>query len=228
MNGKVKKWLSILLIFVLSAVVIWLLCGMFFGREDSEEEYSHSSKKESTKLFDGFVLSTEEVTISTEVIEDGLRDMGVLITQEYYFTMVEEYTDTKKVLFIFPSVSSFIYSYDGVVTAGIDCTKIDVSKDDTKKEITISIPKSDIYSVNVDQESFKVYEEKERLWNQLTLSDFNSSRTEFENSAKEKALSKGILKQADTNAKNVIKNFVDALQESDDYRVNIVTREGMQ
>ena len=58
-----------------------------------------------------------KVTVNVETIKDGLNDMGTLITQEYYFTQVEQYTKEKKVLSVFNSSSGFTYSYDGTVTA---------------------------------------------------------------------------------------------------------------
>ena len=39
-----------------------------------------------------------KITVNTEIIEEGLDDMGFLVTQEYYFTQVETYTKEKKVL----------------------------------------------------------------------------------------------------------------------------------
>ena len=38
------------------------------------------------------------ISVSTETIQDGLADMGVLLTQEYYFTQVEQYTKEKTFL----------------------------------------------------------------------------------------------------------------------------------
>ena len=103
------------------------------------------------------------VTTSTETIEDGLRDMGVLITQEYYFTQVEKYTKEKKILNVINSSSEFIYSYDGSVSAGIDFGGITLDKDDENKTITVNIPKSEIQTVNIDTNTFQVYSEKDSL-----------------------------------------------------------------
>ena len=93
----------------------------------SEDAVISEAKDSGKKLFDTSDIPDEIVTINTQIIEDGLKDMGVLITEEYDFTQVEEYSSSKKVL-IFDSKSSFTYSYDGTVSAGIDCNKIKISK----------------------------------------------------------------------------------------------------
>ena len=45
------------------------------------------------------------VTMNVETLEDGLENMGVLVTQEYYFTQVETYTKEKKILNFIDSTS---------------------------------------------------------------------------------------------------------------------------
>ncbi len=165
------------------------------------------------------------VTTSTETIEDGLRDMGVLITQEYYFTQVEKYTKEKKILNVINSSSEFIYSYDGSVSAGIDFGGITLDKDDENKTITVNIPKSEIQTVNIDTNTFQVYSEKDSLWNPMKLEDFNASLTDFEDAAKQKALDNGILKKSDDHARVLITNFIKNFASVSDYQVDFRTKE---
>jgi hypothetical protein len=46
-------------------------------------------------------------------------------------------------------------AYEGIVTAGIDITKIDISDDETKKKIVITLPEAKIQDVNVDMGSME-------------------------------------------------------------------------
>ncbi|RKM59269.1 DUF4230 domain-containing protein [Butyrivibrio sp. CB08] len=165
------------------------------------------------------------VTTSTETIEDGLRDMGVLITQEYYFTQVEKYTKEKKILNMINSSSEFIYSYDGSVSAGIDFGGITLTKDDENKTITVDIPESEIQTVNIDTNTFQVYSEKDSIWNPMKLEDFNASLTDFEEAAKQKALDNGILKKSDDHARVLITNFIKNFASVSDYQVDFRTKE---
>ena len=119
------------------------------------------------------------------------------------------------------SSSEFLYSYDGAVTAGVDFEKIAISKDDDAKTITIDIPDSEIFSVNIDKDTFKIYSEKDSLWNPLKLEDYNTSLAKFEAAAKEKALANGILEKSDAQAKTIIENFVNSLPEASKYQIEI-------
>ena len=164
-----------------------------------------------------------EKEITAEIIRDGLRDMGVLVTEEYYFTQVEEYSSSKK-LWLLDSKAYLAYSYDGVVNAGIDCNDVDITKDDENKKITVSIPAAKIIDVSIDFDSFKTLEEKNGLWNKLDMTDYNSSLVAYENAAKEKALEKGIIDKADEGAKKMIESFVNSLVDSEEYTIEYVKK----
>ena len=96
-----------------------------------------------------------------------------------------------------------------------------VIKDEDAKTITIDIPDSEIFSVNIDKDTFKIYSEKDSLWNPVKLEDYNSSLAKFEESAKEKALQNGILEKSDAQAKTLIENFMHSLPETSKYQIVI-------
>ena len=221
-NKKLKTIYIVICIF-LSIIIIWLLVGMLNNRNKTDNASLKDivEKQSDKKLFDDSPVVEEIVTVNTEIIKDGLKEMGTLITQEYYFTQVEEYKSTERV-WIFDSKASSIFSYDGVVTAGIDCNDIEITKDDEAKIINVKIPKSNIIGVNIDHDSFKIYEEKEGLWNKLDMTKYNNSIIEFEIEAKNKAINKGIIDKADENAKTLIESFINSLIEDNVYSIEFV------
>lgn len=215
---------------VLATLTILILAVLFIGLymkkpQKTQEVSTETTSKDSSiivtqiveKEVEKFVEIEKEIT--TEIIKDGLNDMGFLITQEYFFTQVENYTSTKKLFTIIPLESSFVYSYDGVVAAGLDCGKIQVKKDDDSKVVRIYLPKAEIKYTTIDNESFQVYSEKEGFGNKLTLNDYNASLDEFKKMAEERAIDKGILEKADQVAELMIKNFINSLLKSSDYTV---------
>jgi hypothetical protein len=215
---------SLVLLAVLAILVTVALAKNGKSKQtDLRAVVENSSAKQGKKLFDPSGFVKEEVTVNTEVIAEGLKDMGTLITQEYYFTQVEEYESTKSI-WIFESEASFIYSYDGVVNAGIDCTKIKVDKDDEKKTVLVTIPKSTILNVVIDFQSFKKYKEKEGLWNKIDMTKYNDSLVEFEKSARRNAEKKGVLGKADENAKKLVESFVKSLMPDETYSVSVISR----
>ena len=224
MNKKQKKLITYIAInSVLVIAIIVFVVKIISGRGKESDVMSQiDAPMQTEKLYAGEEVK-EVVTINTKVIEDGLREMGTLITQEYYFTQVEEYTNTEK-FWIFDSTASFTYSYDGVVAAGIDCSQITVVKDDEKKVITITIPKAEITSVTIDNDSFKKYEEKNGLWNKVTTDKFNDSMAAFNETAKNNAVAKGLLENADKSAEQMIVSFAKSVSTDAEYKIETVRK----
>ena len=199
------------------AIIIALILCVDYARNRSAE------KSEATQTV---TMKTEKekrdnvvITVNTDTIQDGLQNMGVLITQEYYFTQVEEYTKEKTILKFITSQSEFTYSYDGSVMAGVDFEKIAITKEEDKKTITVDLPPSEIQAVVIDKDTFKIYSEKDSLWNPLKLEDYNISLVEFENAAREKAIAGGILERSDEQAKKLVREFIVSLPNTSGYTI---------
>ena len=223
-----KKVYAVLIIVIAAAilgiVVFWLSRGG--GQMVSEQV---PVPKPST---DSFVpaapkLIEIEKEISVDTVEDGLRDMGILITDEYYFTEVVSFSSVKKFfktdIKLSFTESSYLAGYDGVITAGPDFTATRVEKDEAAKTVTVILPKSQIRNVDIDPDSFKLFSEKQGFTNPLSAQDFNSSLVELENTARQKALEKGILQRADENAVAIVTNFIGNLIDMSVYHVKVVT-----
>lgn len=156
-----------------------------------------------------------EKTITSSIIQEGLRDMGTLITQEYYFTEVMDFAKVKQVSrtdwTLLGTESAYVASYDGVIAAGVDLTRVRVAKNDAQQQISVTVPPAQVQYIDIDLDSFRLYSEKQGLFNPLSATDFNKSLTELETTAQARALERGLLEKADENAKTVIKNFVKSL-----------------
>lgn len=173
------------------------------------------------------VLVPTEKEITADIIQDGLQDMGVLITQEYWFTEVMTYSSVQKLfgkLTLGFTESSYVAGYDGVITAGLDFTSVTVDKNETTKTITVTVPKCEIRSIDIDPNSFVLYSERESVTNPISVADYNDSVVELERNAKEKALKRGLLEQADQNAAAIITNFVSGLVDPSEYKIQLKTR----
>lgn len=112
-----------------------------------------------------FVFCLVVSTVSTHRIDSkttafGFRDIGELATQVGYFTNVQIIEDNQKLwgLTLPFTTSTSIFSYDGSIKAGIDFSKIEYYVD-TKKKV-VSMPAPAIRSVEVDENSLMIYDEK--------------------------------------------------------------------
>ena len=202
----------------IAAVILALvLCLDFKIRRDAER---NEAAMTATTIKEKEKKDKVVISVSTDTIQDGLANMGVLITQEYYFTQVEKYTKEKTFLKFITSSSEFMYSYDGAVMAGIDFEKIEIKTDEDRKIITVDMPDSEIQAVTIDKDTFKIYSEKDSLWNPLKLEDYNISLVEFEDAAKEKAIASGILGRSDEQALNLVREFISSLPNTGEYTIS--------
>ena len=202
------------------AVLSVILCVSFTSgrrREPALEPVQTVTERPKKEKKDRVLIST-----SSEMIREGLSDLGVLITQEYYFTQVETYTKDKKIFYFIPASSEFVYSYDGSVLAEVDFTRVHVKTDEDRQVIVVTLPASEIQFVKIDKSTFRIYSEKDSLWNPLNLEDYNISLIEFENTAREKALKSGILERSDAQAKRLVTEFIRSLPNASGYNIEFI------
>ena len=169
-----------------------------------------------------------EHVITADIIRDGLRDMGFLVTQEYYFTEVVSNSRVRTLFGItLPfTESSYVVSYDGTVAAGVDLSDVTVEKDEINGVITVHLPAAEISQVNIDPASFKLYDEKNGLGTSISVADYNASLVEAESSARTKALEKGLTEKAAANAQTIIGNFINSLMDKNTYTIRILSPGG--
>lgn len=202
---------------IIASILVLVLCLDFKIRRDAER---NEAAMTATTIKEKEKKDKVVISVSTDTIQDGLANMGVLITQEYYFTQVEKYAKEKTFLKFITSSSEFMYSYDGAVMAGIDFEKIEIKTDEDRKIITVDMPDSEVQAVTIDKDTFKIYSEKDSLWNPLKLEDYNISLVEFEDAAKEKAIASGILGRSDEQARNLVREFISSLPNTGEYTIS--------
>ncbi|MBO4902343.1 MAG: DUF4230 domain-containing protein [Lachnospiraceae bacterium] len=198
-------------------LVVLMIVAAFYVSNRLERNTS-VSKQENT------FTQTEKV-ITGDIIKAGLADIGELATEEYYYTGVESFDSSKSYKgFNIPlTTTRFIYSYDGVIKAGIDFTAIEVEKDDLKKLIVVKLPKSKILSSEIDENSFKLYDEKQSIFNPLSVSDVNDTIKDLKAKAEADAEKKGVLERADKNAVKMIKQLLVSTYDLSDYTIKVET-----
>lgn len=170
------------------------------------------------------VIVEKEVVISGETIRSSMVNIGKLCTAEYNFTHVERFDSSREINgYKIPfTTTTFIYSYDGTITAGIDFTEIQIDKNDDKKEITVTLPEADIISSEVDQDSFKLYDEKNNIFNPISVADVAESFSDLKNSEEKKAVEEGLLDKAKENALVLVENFIRGSYNIGDYKIEVL------
>lgn len=211
-------------LFLIGALVVVIVAMLIFSTSMTARI---NKVPEPTAVSDGSegpIHFTGEVeTLSGEVIESGIREMGELITAEYYYTHAEDFENVKTLWSIKVPMTKtkLVYTVEGDIKAGIDFTKVTVLVDDDAKKITITLPKSMVLASEIDHDSFHVVNEKEGWFNDLSAEDVNKTFAHVKEMEEEKAIENGLLTRADENAVRIITSFVKSSYDLKDYSVEV-------
>jgi len=147
---------------------------------------------------------------SSRIVNLRMEDIGELSTQAAYFTNVQKISNSRDIFGITVpfTQNKYIYSYDGVIKAGIDFAKLTYAIDSNSKIITVNMPEAYITSISVDEDSLVIYDESKNIFTPLKLDDIQSSRKQMEIEAVEQAIANGLLLEAAENAKILINAFL--------------------
>lgn len=219
---KTKKDRVYMILSILAVIFILVIVAVGLIRRPKTPAPSETAPVPETVIREVEKTVEVEKEITAELLHDGLRDMGMLVTGEYYFTEVVSFTKSSTFLG-FPVSSGYIISYDGTVAAGVDFVGIQVEKDNEAHTVTITLPEAQILTVDVDPESFRMYEEKSSMFVPFSVEDFNDSLTSLESNASQKAVDRGLLDRSNTHAATIVRNFVASLIDPEEYTIEIHT-----
>lgn len=167
------------------------------------------------------VQSTKNTSKTTSF---GLKDIGELATQAGYFTTVQTINKSRDVLgWEIPlTQSNYVYSYDGTIKAGINFEDIELDVNDETHIITVRFPEFKILSTEIDEDSFKIYNDGTNLFTTLRVEDVNKSNAELKNEARKTALKNGILESARSNAEVLVRGFLASMYDLSNYTIKFL------
>lgn len=161
------------------------------------------------------------LAVSSAVTKLGLRNIGEMATQAGYFTSVQTIRKSRDVFGIeVPGTqSNYVYSYDGDIKAGLDFEDVEVNVNELTRVITVRLPEIRILSVEIREDSFKLYNDGNNLFTSLKMEDVNESLAELKKTARETAVQNGILENARKNAETLIRGFLASTADLNVYTV---------
>ena len=197
MKTKNKKFTLVKIIFLLV-----LGCALFFG---------------------GMLKMKKDMTpkMTTDLINNRLEEAKELTTLKYHYTNMGQFENQNdfygwKVPF---TTKSFIVSYDGTIHAGVNLEKAVVGFGNNR--IDIQIPNSTILSHEIDEESLKVFLEKDTIFNPIKIEDYNDFAKDQKKVVEEKAIKNGLLTEANEKAEKTIKELLKLDDLFKDYEIKI-------
>ena len=191
--NKIPKILKYIIILIILFLFFYL--GTFF-------ESSFVSQTKTTKL--------------------GLEDVGELVTQTCYVTIVEDSKTNRDFFNLFDipfTESRQIFSYDVEVDASVNFSEITYVANDENREITIKLPYAKIYKSTLNLFSLKVYLDSESLFSRINLEKQNEILKAIEEQAIKDAKSNGIIEAANKNAQTLISGFIKNNDKYKEYKI---------
>lgn len=145
------------------------------------------------------------------VIQEKLDEMAELNTASYMSTSVLNKSDFKQILKkdVWFTKRTLIISYDSIVKAGIkDLTQAEVTQKEDK--VLVTLPEVEITGVEIDNDSFQRYDESDNAFNPVTSDYINEAQQDLKDSIEERAIEKGLLDLAETNAEKILKELLES------------------
>ena len=150
----------------------------------------------------------EQELYSASGVLEQVKDISELNTVEMYFNEIIDFKNAKLFNnFQIPfTENSFIFTVKSKVKAGVDLSSIDEGDIAISgKSLIIQLPNPTITSKEIL--SYKVYDEKNGLFNEVTTEDTLKALELFEKDMEEQALSSGIIEKSKENTEHIIRNL---------------------
>lgn len=218
-NKLKRKIISGAIVAVL--VLLTVACAWLYGRNQGKD----ASEAEIARLTDELAKKDEEIQklnempivvspaapeIKLDIVYSEIQNIAELATIEYLFTDAAEFSDSKQIKnWNIPfTEKSFIIRWDGVIKAGVKLDQVTIEVNETAGKITVSMPKAEILSYEIDHDSIEVLDEKNNIFNPMTVEDKVKFDSKTEEAMKERAIENGLLEKAQENAKEILERLV--------------------
>lgn len=164
-----------------------------------------------------------EPVITSAMLGEQLRSAQELTTVAYYYTNMGRFENQVdfygwKVPF---TLKSFIVSYDGVIKAGVDLTRIEVEIDDLAKTVTVRLPESQILSHEIPEDSIEVFDESDNPLNRITIEDYTGFTLDQKKAMEQRAADNGLLTGADEKARAAVESLLAMMPGMEKYTLSV-------
>lgn len=168
--------------------------------------------------------------ITGDTIREQFSDLGELVAIEYIYTNADQYENQNQVT-VFKwevdvpfTAKSFLLSYDGRIKAGVALSNVQVNINDNAHTITVTLPPAEITSHEIFEDSIRVFNEKDGIFNRITVENYADFIGGQKTVMEQRAIDLGLLTSADKNAQTVLRSLLSSLPGMEDYRLTITTR----
>lgn len=211
---------------VIAVIVIVVVATIFVkGYSSAKEKYEDTITQleaEVDRLSDPIAVYEEASReIDINVVNVEIQEIGELATLEYLYTDAGKFEDPKQLFGkdVPFTTKSFIAKWDGIIKAGVDISQVTAEVDSNSKEVVVHIPKAEILSHEIDSESVETLNQKNGLFNPVSVEDVREFDAESKEKMENRAIENGILDKAFENAESIIEKLIDPMIQEFEYTV---------
>lgn len=167
-------------------------------------------------------ITEENYTLTISNVQKILQPASDLISTKYYYTDADTYENYKELFGkrIPFTTDKVVFTYDGVISVGIDLSAVSYEIDNENQRITITLPEIKILSNEIDESSFEFPYMSNSVFNATEMDDYVELIARLK---QEKAV--GLFEDAEfmnaalANTKEILKNFLTLADATKEYEV---------
>lgn len=201
---------------------ICIIVGIVIGNCAPKFNWLNKKNAEPTVIDASKTISIDDYVVTTQTVKDIIKPASSLITTKYYYTDADTTQNSKKLFNVtLPfTTNETVFTYDGVISIGIDLQEIQYEIDNEAKTIDITLPDIQVISNEIDMSSFKIPYEKKSIFNSSDTAEFAALIDALKIKKEESVLSNvDFMNSAKTNTENILRSFLTAADATKSYTV---------
>ena len=175
---------------------------------------------------DGLVHEAQPA-ITGSLVSDRLAALQELVTTQYIYTNSGKYENQNQITIIGKDLNipftgkRFIVAYDGRIKVGVDMSRARVEVDEAARTITVVLPDSQIISHETFEDTLVVLDETNNVFNPISIENYSEFVSEQKTGMEQKAVERGVLANADAEARLIVRSFLSLMPGMDSYELNV-------
>lgn len=167
-------------------------------------------------------LAEQKQSVNSIKLEEIIKPASELTTSKYYYTDSSIFDNHKELMGVtLPfTTDKVVFTYSGVISAGIDMDKVVYTIDEDNKMIIIKLPNPRIMSHETDEDGFKYYDVSNSVFTETSLSDYTNLISSLKKEKEsEIMLNEEFFTSVKENAKTIIREMLESSGVTDSYTV---------
>ena len=168
----------------------------------------------------------EKQTVSMDEVRKILEPASELITAKYYYTEASTYENYKEFKKIFEkhkipfTTDKTVFTYDGVISVGIDLSKVEISIDENKNTIHVILPPLEKKHNEIDHNSFQVPYSSDSPFTKTDMKDYTDLLDTLSNEKAEEVMNNTeFINFAKSSTETVLEAFLKTSSLTNEYEL---------